>query len=67
MTHSSPFLAAFIRGITATAPQAEDEERIERHSALGQGLASEIHVFYRCRPGPNALLGAEGDRFPRAA
>jgi len=36
MTRSTRLLADFIRGITATAPQADDEERIEWHSAQQQ-------------------------------
>lgn len=67
MTHSTPFLADFIRGIAASAPVAEDEERIERHSAQQQGPVPDTHVFYRRRSEPNAFMGTDGECFPWAA
>lgn len=67
MTHSTPFLADFIRGITATAPPAEDEERIEWHSAQQQGLLPEIHVFHRRRSDPSTFTDTGGECFAQAA
>ena len=36
MTHASTLLDDLVRGISATAPQADDEARIELHSAQQQ-------------------------------
>jgi len=67
MTHSSTSLADIIRGITATAPQAEDEKRIEWHSAQQQGLTPDIRVFSRRRSDQNAFTETEGECFAQAA
>lgn len=68
MTHPTPFLADFIRGISATAPQAQDEERIEWHSALQRGpVPPSQHLFFRRRLDLNPFADTEAECSPQAA
>ena len=73
MTHASTSLDDLVRGISATAPPADDEARIELHSAQQQVFsprsvfAAQIETYRRTRMAsafrvpPAALFQQQGE------
>jgi len=67
MTHASTLLDDIARGISATAPSADEEALIEFHSALRQQVLPPLRLFRRYRAERTAPADAEGQCLPHAA
>jgi hypothetical protein len=67
MTHASTLLDDIARGISATAPTAEQEALIEFHSAMQQQVLPQRHLFHRYRSDRKAPADTHGECLPYAA